>query len=406
MGTFRRKRRGRPVGPWWVRFRIGGKAVVRSAHTFDRQKAEEYEQALRARYWRQVKLGEDVHTWAEAVAKLKEESRWTKNTRENNDRAFDLFAVINHIPVTAIDKKVIDAARQRAMLMGADGRKLEHPRAPGSVRRLLAVFSQVLNACEEWGWLTHAPKVKMPSLIERDPNYLLPDQCPRLLQELPEHLRGPFLCSILAGMRMSNTRDLKWSQIDLENGLITIPSSHYKAKRNTSLPISPALRALLDAVPRYEGIEHVFTYRPKVKSAGKPVAGETREPRFGAPRPIAGTFNTKAFRKARKRAGVTVRWHDLRHTFASWLALQNASDRVLQAMCGWTSPAMAHRYAHLRAGDLRSWAVAVGANAVTSLAAAGVVIDAEKPINPVVPAVGIEPTTPSLRKLKVIEGGK
>jgi hypothetical protein len=48
-------------------------------------------------------------------------------------------------------------------------------------------------------------------------------------------------------------------------------------------------------------------------------------------RPITGTFNTRAFRKARKRAGLDgICWHDLRHTFASWLAAGRASDRVLQ----------------------------------------------------------------------------
>jgi integrase len=96
------------------------------------------------------------------------------------------------------------------------------------------------------------------------------------------------------------------------------------------------------------------------------VGGKERKGRVFryAGRPITGTFNTAAFRKARRRAGLAgVRWHDLRHTFASWLASEGASDRVLQAMGGWTSPRMVARYAHLRAGDLRPWAELIGKRA-------------------------------------------
>ena len=117
--------------------------------------------------------------------------------------------------------------------------------------------------------------------------------------------------------------------------------------------------------------------------------------------PISGTFNTKAFRTARTRAGLeAVRWHDLRHTFASWLAAEGASDRVLQAAGGWSSPRMVARYAHLRADELRPWVAAVGTNAVTALA----IIEAapvEKSSGIMVPEEGLEPPTRSLLKQAV-----
>jgi integrase len=57
--------------------------------------------------------------------------------------------------------------------------------------------------------------------------------------------------------------------------------------------------------------------------------------------------NTKAWRNALKRAGVTdCRWHDLRHTWASWL-IQNGTPLFdLQEMGGWKPAAMVRRYAH------------------------------------------------------------
>ncbi|HEX3836685.1 MAG TPA: tyrosine-type recombinase/integrase [Steroidobacteraceae bacterium] len=59
----------------------------------------------------------------------------------------------------------------------------------------------------------------------------------------------------------------------------------------------------------------------------------------------------------------------MRHTFASWAAMAGAPDRVLQRLGGWSSPAMLTRYAHLSAGDTRSWASAACANAVAGVSA-------------------------------------
>lgn len=51
----------------------------------------------------------------------------------------------------------------------------------------------------------------------------------------------------------------------------------------------------------------------------------------------------------------------IRRKIASWLASEGASDRVLQAMGGWTSPRMVGRYAHLRPDDTKAWADTLGA---------------------------------------------
>jgi integrase len=70
----------------------------------------------------------------------------------------------------------------------------------------------------------------------------------------------------------------------------------------------------------------VFTY------AGKPL----------------GHANTLAWRKALKRAGIgNFRWHDLRHTWASWHRQSGTPTHELQRLGGWRSSVMVERYAHL-----------------------------------------------------------
>lgn len=62
---------------------------------------------------------------------------------------------------------------------------------------------------------------------------------------------------------------------------------------------------------------------------------------------------TKAWQKTLKRAGIeNFRWHDLRHTWASWLAQKGVPLNDIQEMGGWETAAMVRRYAHLSPAHL------------------------------------------------------
>lgn len=67
--------------------------------------------------------------------------------------------------------------------------------------------------------------------------------------------------------------------------------------------------------------------------------------------------NTRAWRKALKRAGITdFCWRDLRHTWASWLRQNDVPTWVLQELGGWKSESMVRRYAHLSVTHLQPYA--------------------------------------------------
>ncbi|MFC0252735.1 tyrosine-type recombinase/integrase [Massilia consociata] len=82
-------------------------------------------------------------------------------------------------------------------------------------------------------------------------------------------------------------------------------------------------------------------------------------------------MNTKAWPNALKRAGIAdSRWHDLRHTWASWLIQNGAPMFDIQEMGeGWKSAAMVRQYAHFEPLHMaRHAAVVDGLLRVTSTA--------------------------------------
>lgn len=352
-------------GAWWVRFQSGGKTVRRSTGTSVRELAEEIEANLRTRYIRRAKLGESVKTWKEAVANYRKQSSWRASTKVRNDYALTFFVHIENLPLVDINTEACRAARAY----------VERTQSPASANRIMAVFKAVLRSAYKDEWIKVIPYVPMATIQQTEITPLTPEQCSRLAAELPPHLRAPMLFSVLTGMRASNVRDLDWSRVDLENGHVTVRASQYKTNRDQRFPLSAAAVALLSSLPNRSG--RVFLYDGN---------------------PISGKFNTAAFRKARRRAGLDrVRWHDLRHTFASLLASAGASDRVLQALGGWSSPRMVTRYAHLKPSDMRPHADAVGTILDTALTISASKKEDESAIKQVVPGRGIEPPTHALR---------
>ena len=134
----------------------------------------------------------------------------------------------------------------------------------------------------------------------------------RLIEELPEHLAAMVVFSVLTGLRQRNVRELRWSQVDLERRAIGVPPHEAKGRRGISVPLTVEAAKIVDA-QRGRHAEFVFTFR------GKPVR----------------SVNNTAWRTALKRAGIAgFRWHDLRHTWATWHAQAGTLLHVLAGARG------------------------------------------------------------------------
>ena len=313
---------------WWIDFIApDGKRVRRSTGIEDQALAQEYHDRLKVKLWEINRLGiRPQHTWNEAVVRwLKEQNhKATIDTDKIHLRWLDRY--LGGSQLDAINRDLIDRITDD---------KLDEGVTHATVNRLLEVLRAILRRCvNEWEWLDRAPYVRMLKEPTRRIRFLTVDEARLLLAALPKHLSDMAAFSLATGLRRANVTGLKWSQVDLEKRLAWVHPDEAKARKAIAVPLNleavAIIRRQLGKHPT-----HVFSYRDK---------------------PIVQT-STKAWYKGLEAAGISnFRWHDLRHTWASWHVQNGTPLFALQELGGWESPEMVRRYAHLSADHLTSYA--------------------------------------------------
>ena len=166
--------------------------------------------------------------------------------------------------------------------------------------------------------------------IHRRIRWITQEQADRLIAALPQHLAAMTRFSLETGLRRANVTGLQWSQLDLVRRTAWIHPDQAKARRAIAVPLSAAavivIREQLGKHPT-----HVFSFQ------GSPII----------------QTSTKAWYKGLAKAGIeNFRWHDLRHTWASWHVQAGTPLHVLQELGGWECVEMVRKYAHLSSEHL------------------------------------------------------
>ncbi len=322
MSLYRRKK------IWWVRFTTPtGKRVRRSTGTADKRQAQEFHDKLKATYWKTQRLKEKPRIRWEAAVERWFKEKGHKATIENDRlhlRWLDRFLAGTYLD--EITRDVIDHV--------TDARLAEDV-SNATVNRMLSVIRAILRKAErEWEWLARAPAIRMLPESRRRVRWITRQEAESLIAELPEHMAEMVRFTLATGLRKSNVTGLEWSQVDLERRVAWIHADQAKARKAIGVPLNAeamlVLRRQLKKHNRY-----VFTYK------GKQIE----------------QLNTKAWRQALERAGISdFRWHDLRHTWASWHVQEGTPLNVLQELGGWETADMVRRYAHLGCDHLAVYA--------------------------------------------------
>lgn len=308
---------------YWIRFTApNGKRVFESARTSDKKQAQEYHDRLKARYWRQIQLGDQPRrTWQEAVV------RWLEDTDYKRDHVKDIGKLQWLDPY--FGKLYLDEIKRDQIDQVAKIKKEQS--SPSTANRYKALIRAILRmARDEWEWLDRVPRIRMYPEPKKRVRWITHEEAQRLLEELPPHLAVMAEFSLATGLRQRNCSMLRWDQVDMARCMAWIHADEAKSGKAIAVPLNvDAMRVLTKQVGRHE--DYVFVFR------GRPVE----------------RTSTKAWHNALRRAGIEdFRWHDLRHTWASWHVQSGTSLYELKELGGWSTLEMVQRYAHLAAEHL------------------------------------------------------
>lgn len=205
--------------------------------------------------------------------------------------------------------------------------------SPSTVVRYMAALSVALNvAVRDWEWLDDSPmrKVSKPRQPRGRERWLNDKERQALLDACrassSRHLYTVVVLALSTGMRSGEMLGLKWSQVDLVHGQIRLHDTKNDASR--SVPLAGMALQLMQ--------EHA-----KVRRIGTDLVFPGADPH----KPID---LKKPWTTAVRKAGlVDFRFHDLRHSAASYLAMNGASTIEIAAILGHKTLAMVKRYSHL-----------------------------------------------------------
>jgi integrase len=318
------KRKNSPY--WWVKFSLNGRRIQQSTGTSEKAKAREYQDKLKASLWEQDRLGvKPKRSWNEAVVRYLAETAHKASQFADKAHLRWVHRFLDGVELGSINRDLLDrilVARQKGGSSNA------------TVNRTMEIVRALLRkAVNEWEWLDRVPKVRMLQEPKRRVRWLTREEADRLVAALPEHQAAMARFALETGLRQANVTGLEWTQVDLERRTAWVHPDQAKARKAIAVPLS----ATAVAVIRGQKGKHpmrVFSFRGKA----------------------VHQVNTKAWRAALKRCGIeNFRWHDLRHTWASWHVQAGTPLYVLQELGGWESVEMVRKYAHLSTAHLRQY---------------------------------------------------
>lgn len=201
----------------------------------------------------------------------------------------------------------------------------------------LTLLNTILNEGVEIRWITEKPRIKKPKLINEPFKFLrTTNEIQLLLNEARNEKEGTFelfSTAILTGMRAGEIAGLHWADIDFDKRQIQIHRSYTgptKSGRTRIIPIVNQLLTILREWKLKNPLPIVFPNK-----VGKMYRESDR------------VFQ-EIFQKCLKRAGLErIRFHDLRHTFASHYMMGRGSLYSLRTILGHSTIKMTEHYAHL-----------------------------------------------------------
>lgn len=264
--------------------------------------------------------------------------RFATQERSKQTSKAHFLPTYGHLRLDEITAK--DLAAHQARLLN------EGPRKPSTVNLMISTFLSQLNVAVKWGLMDKVPSVKWLKVLPKEMDFFDFDEADRLIKAADDEpeLQVMVILALKTGLRIGELLALRWSDVDLIKQVLTVKQSIYDGVLN-DMPKNGKTRD----IPLTDQVVTVLKEQ-RLRSA---LRGEYV---FSNP---DGTIihyrnekNHVLPRLCRKAGLRELRWHALRHTFASHLVMLNVPLKAVQELLGHSKMDMTMRYAHLAPNTL------------------------------------------------------
>ena len=343
MGVFKRKdKTGKPTGPWYIQFPHErnletGKIKYRTERvSWQKKKAQELLKKKQEEFLERDKLGithkidmtfSELLEWglAQEVMKVKASALSDQGRADQLKEFFGKYEAIQVTPLMADNFRVA--------LKNTVSERTGRPYSGTTVNKTISLARRIYYLAMDQGIVKSNPFARRGAFKEPPKGRYIPDEDFRaLLEYLPDFFKPVAQVAYLTGMRRGEIFNLRWSQVDVNEGTLDLSAEDTKTSepRVIYLGSLPELRRIFveAKLRKRKGQKLVFT-----KPDGTPLQKQ---------------YSVRFFKQACKKAKVgPYRFHDLRHTFATTALKAGISRTVIMKLTGHKTLAMFLRYAHL-----------------------------------------------------------
>lgn len=333
MGLFKRK----DSRKYWMRLRVNGKKTFETTGTSNRKLAER----IYAKRVTEIEEGK----WFNVVARRKKlkdlvekfEAEHTDN-KDYYQRARDktIFKKLYSFFGEGCSLEKIETT-----IGGYERFRRNQGAKPATIVKELSLLRRMFNvARKQWKWKMNNPvsEIELPRVRNERVRYLFQDEHKRLFEALAtveeQWLKPVVIIALDTGLRLANLCELSWSEVNMFNRMIIINAEKMKNDDYLGIPLT-------------ERAYNTFKELQKVKSISGNVFHDGGEK-------IYPVKVRRAFYKVLTKARITdFRFHDLRHTYGSYLRQNGVDIHTISKLMGHRDLRMSQRYAHLSAENLR-----------------------------------------------------
>lgn len=223
----------------------------------------------------------------------------------------------------------------------------EKNRNAKTINKILIIFKMIMKVAKRDKAIITNPLEDYNLLKEKENDFQFLSKI-EILQLLRAshgtHIYPVILLAVNTGMRIGEILGLHWDRVDFELSLITVSRTYSRHGLKESTKTN-AIRRVPMNPEIFELLKNMWLTQKSPQFVITNIKGEPVNPDH---------FSSRDFKSALNKAGIRhIRFHDLRHTFASQFMMNGGNIYDLRAILGHTDVTMTMRYAHLSHDHLK-----------------------------------------------------